>query len=102
MPRRRLAHAATGGNIRIRGGQVLPKALALVVCRCEECLGPVARWNNTVRCAAHPEEHQHLIHRKEAAAEAARREAELIEVEQSYVIRDGQLVAVDDHTTEGD
>lgn len=99
--RRRFLNSG-GGNIKIRGGQVINKHLASIVCRCADCLGPVANWNNTVRCAAHPEEHPHLIHRKEAELEAARRAAELIEVEQSYVIRAGQLVALDDHTTEGD
>jgi hypothetical protein len=90
----------SGGNIVIRGGRILSKPLALIVCRCLECLGPVEYHNNGLACAAN-KSHRGLIHRDEAAAESAKRAAELLEVETAYIIKDGQLVALDDHTRKG-
>jgi preprotein translocase subunit SecA len=88
---------STGGTVTIRGGQVIDKHLARLVCRCAECLGPVELHNNGLACAA-DKSHRGLIHRKEAEIEAARRAGELMEVEQNYVIQNGQLVALDDLT----
>lgn len=93
---------STAGNVKIVGGRVIPRPLAKFVCVCAECLGPVDKWNNTVRCVRNPEAHTSLLHKDDAAIEAERRATELTEVEAVYIIENGRLVAPDDHTGEND
>jgi hypothetical protein len=83
------------GNIRIRGGMVLPIILAKQTCRCAECLGPLADATNGLRCAANSA-HRGIIHRDEAAKIAQERAEQLQQVEATYTIKDGVIVALDD------
>ena len=89
---------STAGNVKAMYGRIIPRPLAKFVCVCADCLGPVDKWNATVRCVAHPEAHTHLLHKDDAALEQARREAELADVEAVYIIDVDHLVALDDHT----
>jgi hypothetical protein len=83
------------GNIRIRGGMVLPIILAKQTCRCAECLGPLADATNGLKCAADAT-HKGIIHRDEAAEIAQQRAEQLQQVKAAYTIQDGVLVALDD------
>jgi hypothetical protein len=83
------------GNIRIRGGMVLPIILAKQTCRCAECLGPLADATNGLKCAADAT-HKGIIHRDEAAEIAQQRAEQLQQVKAAYAIQDGQLVAKND------
>ena len=83
------------GNIRIRGGMVLPVILARQTCRCAECLGPLADATNGLKCATDAT-HKGIIHRDEAAEIAQQRAEQLQQVKAAYTIQDGQLVALDD------
>jgi hypothetical protein len=95
MKRGKTTH--TGGSIVIRGGAVIDKLLARIVCRCAECLGPVELHNNGLACVT-DKSHTGLIHRTEAAAEQVRRDAQLAEVEQVYFISADTLFAFTDYT----
>lgn len=85
------------GNIRIRGGKVLSIIVAKRVGRCAECLGPLTDATNGLMC---PENvlHKGIIHKDEADRIAQERAKQLQQVEATYTIKDGVLVASDDHT----
>lgn len=83
------------GNIRIRGGQVMGIILAKQVCRCAECLGPLADATNGLICAENVL-HKGIIHRDEAAKIAQERAKQLQQVQGAYAVQNGQLVALDD------
>jgi hypothetical protein len=85
------------GNIRIRGGEVMPIIKARIVCRCAECLGTLTDLTNGLGCATNPA-HKGIIHRDEAAEIAQQRAEQLQQVKAAYAIQDGQLVALDDRT----
>lgn len=85
------------GNIRIRGGDVYPIILARQICRCAECLGPLTDATNGLICATNVI-HKGIIHKDEAAKIAQERAEQLQQVEAAYAIKDGQIVALDDHT----
>lgn len=85
------------GNIRIRDGQVYPIILAKKVCRCAECLGELADLTNGLCCATNFA-HRGIIHKDEAAQIAQERAEQLQQVQGAYTIKDGQIVALDDHT----
>ena len=85
------------GNIRIKGGMVYAIPVAKQVCRCAECLGRLVDATNGLMC---PENvlHRGIIHKDEAAEIARQRAEQLQQVEAAYTIKDGVLVASDDHT----
>lgn len=85
------------GNIRIKGGMVLSIIVAKQVCRCAECLGKLVDATNGLMC---PENvlHKGIIHKDEAERIAQERANQLQQVEATYTIKDGVLVASDDHT----
>ena len=90
--RRKFLHSGRG-NIRIRGGDVLPIILAKQVCRCLECLGKLTDATNGLICAQ-DETHQGIVHQKEAARLAQERAAQFERVSEHYVI-DGVILADD-------
>lgn len=89
------------GNIRIRGGRVLSIIVAKQACRCAECLGALTDATNGLMCATNPA-HRGIIHKDEAAQIAQERAKQLQQVEAAYTIKDGVLVASDDHTGDKD
>lgn len=85
------------GNIRVRGGKVLSIIVAKQVCRCAECLGALTDATNGLMCATNFA-HRGIIHKDEAAQIAQERAEQLQQVQGAYTIKDGQIVALDDHT----
>ena len=79
------------GNIRIRGGLVIPKLIAKHVCRCADCLGPVKEKNAGLVCAIDPENHRGLIHQDEAKKLQAQLDANQAQAEHDFEIVDGKI-----------
>jgi hypothetical protein len=83
------------GNVRIKGGQVINQMVARIVCRCEECLGELEMYNNSLFCKA-DKSHKGRIHRDDAAIELERRQRDYeVVIEAGYAVEGGRLVAID-------
>ncbi len=92
MRRTRKRTVRSGGNIHLRYGKVLPKALAKIVGRCAECYGPLKYHNTSLACDQHGSAHQGFMHRDDAAPLLAEQAEHLAQLADTFTIQDGQLV----------